>query len=499
VMHAPIVSALDGVTVSYLVDETTARLRLSAMVRSGGPVAIDIETAPHAVEVEKLAKLAKALEIALGKLRALKKLKAPALEIANLVAEGKQLAAAVKYAKTAGLDPHRASIRLLQVYDGGDHVLVIDVNRVGAGVLGLLEGVCVIAHNMAFEMAYLEQAGVALGQAHCTLQACRLLLGENATNLEAGAASYLGLTLDKAPQTSDWSAPHLTKQQIEYAAIDAVVAWRIAERILPRFDVQRSAYEIQMRAVPAAMRMEMRGFRLDVEQHARLIADLKQKRLAAVQEYREACMAMGHTALVVPSTPAQKEIMLTALLSSDELARWRRTEKSGALSTRRSELLRAGHYPPIRALVKLSRIDKLLSSFGHTLAALVSPVTGRIHAHYRVAGTTSGRASCAGPNLQQVPRTSEIADFRALFIPGPGCVCVVADYNSMELRAAAHISGDRAMTSAFEQGLNLHRLTAAQMTGKAPAEVTDEERRGAKTVNFGAAYGIGASALVQTA
>ena len=208
---------------------------------------------------------------------------------------------------------------------------------------------------------------------------------------------------------------------------------------------------------------------------------------------------MGHTALVVPSTPAQKETMLTALLSSDELARWRRTEKSGALSTRRSELLRAGHYPPIRALVKLSRIDKLLSSFGHTLAALVSPVTGRIHAHYRVAGTTSGRASCAGPNLQQIPRTSEIADFRALFIPGPGCVCVVADYNSMELRAAAHISGDRAMTSAFEQGLNLHRLTAAQMTGKAPAEVTDEERRGAKTVNFGAAYGIGASALVQTA
>ena len=479
-MHSPVVSALGGVTVSYLVDKAEVHSRLGAMVRAGGPVAIDIETTPHVAEVEKLAELARAREIALGKLRALKKLKAPAAEIANLVAEGKQLAAAVKYAKTAGLDPHRARIRLLQVYDGGDHVLVIDVDRVGAGVLGLLEGVCVIAHNMAFEMSFIEQAGVALGQVHCTLQACRLLLGENATSLEAGATAYLGLTLDKAPQTSDWGAPHLTKQQIEYAAIDAVVAWRIAERILPRFDVQRSAYEIQMRAIPAAMRMEMRGFRLDVEQHAQLIADLKQKRLAAVQEYREACVAMGHTALVVPSTPAQKEAMLTALLSSDELARWRRTEKSGALSTRRSELLRAGHYPPIRALVKLCRIDKLLSSFGHTLAALVSPVTGRIHAHYRVAGTTSGRASCAGPNLQQIPRTSEIADFRALFIPGPGCVCVVADYNSMELRAAAHISGDRAMTSAFEQGLNLHRLTAAQMTGKAPAEVTDEERKGAR-------------------
>ena len=154
------------------------------------------------------------------------------------------------------------------------------------------------------------------------------------------------------------------------------------------------------------MRMEQRGFKLDVEAHARLIADLKEERLAAEHKYHEACLAGGHEALAdqPPSTPAQKVALLTALLSSDELARWRRTEKSGALSTKRSELLRAGHYPPILALVKLSRIDKILSSFGQTLTALVSPTTGRIHAHYRVASTASGRASCAGPNLQQIPR-----------------------------------------------------------------------------------------------
>ena len=82
------------------------------------------------------------------------------------------------------------------------------------------------------------------------------MLGEHATSLADGAAAYLDLKLDKTQQKSDWNAPHLTRQQIEYAAIDAVVAWRIAEKILPRFDVQRSAYEIQMGAVPAAMRME---------------------------------------------------------------------------------------------------------------------------------------------------------------------------------------------------------------------------------------------------
>jgi DNA polymerase-1 len=146
--------------------------------------------------------------------------------------------------------------------------------------------------------------------------------------------------------------------------------------------------------------------------------------------------------------------------------------------------------------VKLSRIDKMLSSFGQTLSALVSPVTGRIHARYRVASTASGRASCAGPNLQQVPRDPR---FRALFVPESGNVFVVADYSSMELRAAAHISRDRAMTEVFEQALDLHTLTASRMTGKDPAAVTAEERTGAKAVNFGGAYGQGAAGLVRSA
>jgi DNA polymerase I-like protein with 3'-5' exonuclease and polymerase domains len=357
--------------------------------------------------------------------------------------------------------------------------------------------VSVIAHNMPFELSFLETAGVALGELHCTMQATRLTLGERATSLAAAAATYLNLELDKSLQTGDWNAPNLSRQQIDYAAIDAVVAWRIAEKILPRFDVQRSAYEIQIRAVPAAMRMTQRGFKLDVEAHAQLIADLEKERLAAELEYRAACVASDHTTLAdkAPSTPAQKEALLTALLSSDELARWRRTEKSGALSTKRSELMRAGHYPPIRALAKLSRLDKLLTSFGQTLAALASPATGRIHAHYRIASTASGRASCAGPNLQQIPHDCR---FRALFIPEPGNAFVVADYSSMELRAAAYISGDRAMTEAFEQGLDLHRLTASRMTGKDPAMVTNEERKGGKVVNFGGIYGQGAAGLVQS-
>jgi DNA polymerase I len=443
-------AALAGVRVVYCAEEAQARRLLAEMVKVGW-VAIDIETAPNKEEVNRLARLMQARAETAGALKARSKLKAPLAEIAALAAASKRLAVEIRYAQTAGLDPHRARIRLLQVYAGGDCALVIDLDYAGAGVLDLLDGVNVIAHNVAFELAFLEKAGVALGELQCTLQAIRLTLGEKATSLAAAAATYLNLDLDKAQQTSNWNAPSLSRQQIDYAAIDAVVAWRIAEKILPRFDVQRSAYEIQMRAVPAAMRMEQRGFKLDVEAYAPLIADLEKERLAAEREYCEACKASGHAALAdeAPSTPARKEALLITLLTSDERARWGRTEKSGSLSTKRSDLLRAGHYPPILALVKLSRIEKLLSSFGQTLAALVSPITGRIHAHYRVASTASGRASCAGPNLQQIPHDRR---FRALFVPKPGHVLVLADYSSMELRAAAYISGDRAMAEAFEQG-----------------------------------------------
>ena len=151
-------------------------------------------------------------------------------------------------------------------------------------------------------------------------------------------------------------------------------------------------------------------------------------------------------------------------MSSQELQLWRRTEKSGALSTKRSELLRAGHYPPIRALVKLSRLDKMLSSFGQTLAALASPITGRIHAHYRIANTASGRASCSGPNPQQVLRDPR---FRALFVPEPGNVYVIADYASMELRAAAYIS---------ERSCNDESLRAG--TRPAPPHCVADDRKG---------------------
>jgi DNA polymerase I len=484
----------------YCVTAEEAANAVEVVVRDarGRPIGLDIETAASPAERARLKELTLSFAAARGKLAALRKAKAPAPDIKTATKDAKTLDARRKMAGQAALDPHRSSIRLVQLYGGGDKAYVVDVFRAGQGSLRLLDGLNIVAHNAQFELKHLEHAGVELGEISCTMQATRLLLGERRMSLADACADYLDVALDKTEQAGDWGAPHLTKSQLEYATADAVAVFRLAQKMLPALGHQSAAYATQLSAVPAVARMELRGFKLDLGAHARLIADLEEERLTAEQEYRAARLGDGHKALAdrAPSTSGEKEALLTALLSSDELACWRRTEKSGAPSTKRSELLRAGHYPPILALVKLSRIDKILSSFGQTLATLASPATGRIHAHYRVVGTASGRASCASPNLQQVPRDPR---FRALFVPEPGCVFVVADYNAMELRAAAYISRDTAMTKVFEQGFDLHKITAAHMTGKAPQEVTEEERRGAKAVNFGGIYGQGADGLVQSA
>jgi DNA polymerase-1 len=493
-------SAIGRPAIAYCVTAGDAELLIREALAdaAGRPAALDLETAPTQSEIDRLKALVAQRAIVAGKLKAAKRTKAPDSQVAALKAEAKLLAARIKHAQSAGLDPHRARIRLLQLYGGGRRVAVIDVFRTGEDILKLLAGAVAVIHNAAFDMAFLAARGIELGEAHCTAQAARLTLSEDAMSLESAAEAYLGVHLDKASQTSDWSAPSLSRQQLEYAAQDVVAVWRLAERIFPALGPQTAAYEIQIAATPAAMRMKLRGIRLDLTAHAELMADLEARRIETCESYKQACSVIGCPDLArkVPATPAEKGAALRAILTSDELARWKRTEKSGALSTRRSDLRRAAHYPPVMTLVELSKIDKMLSAFGPTLTALVNPVTGRIHSDYRIAATSSGRATCSRPNLQQAPRDKA---FRSLFKAEPGNLLVAADYASMELRAAAHISGDRRMTEAFRNGGDLHRITAGRVCGKKPEDVTSDERWAAKAVNFGSVYGIGSAMLVVAA
>ena len=199
----------------------------------GRPIGLDIETAAHPAEQAQLKALTLSLAAAKGKLAALRKAKASAADIKTAAKQAKALDARRKMAGQAALDPHRSSIRLVQIYGGGDKVYVIDIARAGQDALRLLDGLNVVAHNAQFELKHLEHAGVELGEIHCTMQAARLLLGERRMSLADACADYLGVVLDKDEQTGDWGAPNLTKSQLEYAAADAVAVFRLAQKMLP--------------------------------------------------------------------------------------------------------------------------------------------------------------------------------------------------------------------------------------------------------------------------
>ena len=152
---------------------------------------------------------------------------------------------------------------------------MIDLHKVDWAVLAPVWERPIVMHNAAFDLGYLAQRGIEPVGVDCTLQAVRLLNGPNATSLETAAASYFGLALDKTLQTSDWGAEHLSLAQVTYAADDAVVTWRLAETVLPLLGERRTAYDIQVGAIPAVVRMQLRGILLDATAHAALIAALQ--------------------------------------------------------------------------------------------------------------------------------------------------------------------------------------------------------------------------------
>jgi DNA polymerase-1 len=509
---------------SYATDAATAAALVAGIVADAGSgrIAVDFETTPLPSERERRADLARRAAEAQGRVRACAERRAAARRGADGAAEATGALAIAKaelaalrstedHAERAGLDPHRSTVRLCALYGGGARVAVIDLHKVDWAVLAPVWERPIIMHNATFDLGYLALRGIEPVGVDCTLQAVRLLDGPNATLLETAAATYFGLALDKALQTSDWGTKHLSLAQVAYAAGDAVVTWWLAETVLPLLGERRTAYDIQVGAIPAVVRMQLRGILLDATTHAALIVALKAERVRLTGVYAAACDAAGRPELApVPDNVPAIEALLAGLLTEQERQIWPRTPKSDKLSTRRADLATgAAAYPLLKALVDIGRIEKQLSTYGERLAAQISPTTGRIHASYRVGGAISGRSTCSKPNMQNTPDMQPVAglpSFRTLFVAPPGYSFVTADWSSMEMRAAARVAADETMTRAFARGEDLHALTARTMRGldaagwlDLPEEERKQHRKHAKPVNFGRLYGQGARGLVASA
>ena len=247
--------------------------------------------------------------------------------------------------------------------------------------------------------------------------------------------------------------------------------------------------DIELPFVKVLADMEIAGVRIDEEELAKMSQSLTARMNEIEQQVYE--LAGGEFNI---SSPMQVGEVLFERLKIDPKAK--RT-KRGAYSTTEEilEKYKKSH-PIVGKILQIRGLRKLLSTYINALPELVNRTTGKIHTSYNQTVTATGRISSANPNLQNIPiRTDDGREIRRAFVADEGCVIYSADYSQIELRLIADMSGDENMIEAFSAGADIHSATAAKVYGVSLDEVTDEQRRCAKTVNFGIVYGISAFGL----
>ncbi|NHN38789.1 DNA polymerase I [Pseudomaricurvus alcaniphilus] len=295
-------------------------------------------------------------------------------------------------------------------------------------------------------------------------------------------------------------AKQLTFNQISleqagpYAAEDADITLRLHQTLIPRLQevptLMRVFSEIEVPLLSVLSRVERTGALIDSNLLGRQSQEISERLLALEKQ----AFDLAGEEFNLGSTQQLGRILFEKL----QLPVIKKTPK-GAPSTAEEVLQElALDYPLPKLLIEYRGLAKLKSTYTDKLPAMVNPTTGRVHTSYHQAVTATGRLSSSDPNLQNIPiRTEEGRRIRKAFIAPPGYKIVAADYSQIELRIMAHLSADPGLQSAFANGLDVHKATAAEVFGVALEQVTPEQRRSAKAINFGLIYGMSAFGLAK--
>ncbi|MDR2894200.1 MAG: DNA polymerase I, partial [Alistipes sp.] len=283
----------------------------------------------------------------------------------------------------------------------------------------------------------------------------------------------------------------------EYAAEDADVTLRLYRVLWPMIverGLEKLYTEIEEPLIDVLAAMEREGVRVDTGILNDYAVELGGQIAGLETRIRE---MTGEPGLNINSARQLGEVLLGRMRLAGDKPKMTKTRQYSTDEETLQKLV--GRHPVVELILEYRGTRKLLSTYVEALPALVNPVTGRIHTSYNQAVTSTGRLSSTGPNLQNIPiREEQGRTIRRAFVPSDADhVLLSADYSQVELRIMAHLSGDSAMIEAFRAGEDIHRATAARVFGVAPADVTTEQRRRAKTANFGIIYGISAFGLSQ--
>ncbi|HEZ3147571.1 TPA: DNA polymerase I [Neisseria meningitidis] len=284
-------------------------------------------------------------------------------------------------------------------------------------------------------------------------------------------------------------------QATEYAAQDADFALRLEAHLRAQMDAkQLEMYEkMELPVAQVLFEMERNGVQIDRAELSRQSAELGAELMKLEQE----AYAVAGQPFNLNSPKQLQEILFDKMgIPTKGL---KKTAKGG-ISTNEAVLEQlAPDYPLPKIILQNRSLAKLKSTYTDKLPEMISPKDGRVHTTYAQAVAITGRLASNNPNLQNIPiRTEEGRKVRRAFTAPQGSVIVSADYSQIELRIMAHLSGDKTLIAAFQNGEDVHRRTAAEVFGTAPENVSSEQRRYAKTINFGLIYGMGQYGLAKS-
>lgn len=280
----------------------------------------------------------------------------------------------------------------------------------------------------------------------------------------------------------------------EYAAEDADITLRLKNVLEPKLkelNLEELFWNVEMPLVPVLAHMEMNGVCIDTNTLKETSVNLT-NRLTEIERH---IYELAGESFNIASPRQVGEILFGKMKIVDKPKK----TKTGQYVTSEEVLQQLRSKSPIiDEILNYRGLKKLLSTYVDSLPKLINPRTGRIHASFNQAITSTGRLSSSDPNLQNIPvRDDDGKEIRRCFIPEPGCLFFSADYSQIELRIMAHLSEDPNMTEAFREGNDIHAATAAKIWHKDISQVTDAQRKKAKTANFGIIYGITTFGLAQ--
>ena len=412
--------------------------------------------------------------------------------------------------KKAGLDPHLSGISIIQLYDGKDQVYVFDIITCGLKWFSKLTTKNFVAHYGIFEIKHLTYAGFANLNIGCSMLLSILVdRAERSPYIDAeeeddeeteepsswkgyGLDAIIGrlfdVRIDKKWQVYEWETRPLESEPLTYAALDAILTYKICEiqiKKINEYKMQKH-YKLLKEMQHVISDMELNGVKIDEKKHKKLIATWLQ------QEKKQKLDCAKYFADINLNSTKQLATWAKGKYTADIINNWVTTKK-GALGFGKSALATMQHLPEIAALLKYKKTSKLISTYGESLSQQTNPFTKRVHCSFSLGETRTGRLSSRDPNLQNLPRDS---DMRNLFVASPGKKLIVADFNQIELRVAGEVSGDAVIKGAYSRGDDLHSIFASRMFHVPLSKVTKEQRQIAKSANFGAIYGMGPNKFV---